>query len=97
MEPARLLRDAAVPRYRRGNEESVKVGQIEALAQKAFGGDDDSMFVFEAGKTAQYRLSFFGVDFSGQENGLVSLVFKQPEQLLGMLFPFRQHERMPTV
>ena len=87
MEPARLLRDAAVPRYRRGNEESVKVGQIEALAQKAFGGDDDSMLMFEARKTAQYCLSFFGVDFSGQENGLVSSVFKQSEQLISMLFP----------
>ena len=55
------------------------------------------MFMLEAGKTAQYRFSFFGVDFPGQENGFVSLVFEHPEQLLGMLFPFSQHERMPAV
>lgn len=65
MQSAHLLRYAAVPRYRRGNEKGVKVGQIEALAQKAFGGDDDSMFMLKAGKTVQYRFSFFGADFSG--------------------------------
>lgn len=65
MQPACLLRYAAVPRYRRGNEYRVKVRQVETLAQKAFGCDDDSMLVLNAGKTIQYCLSFFGVDFSG--------------------------------
>ena len=58
MQSAHLLRYAAVPRYRRGNEKGVKVGQIEALAQKAFGGDDDSMFMLKAGKDCSVSLFF---------------------------------------
>ena len=49
------------------------------------------MFMLEAGEDCSVSFSFFGVDFPGQENGFVSLVFEHPEQLLGMLFPFSQH------
>ena len=88
MQPACLLRYAAIPGYRRRNKQVVEICKVEPLAQKAFGGNDDSALVLKAGKLAQYRLPLFSIDFPGEEDGLVSAVAKEPAKLLGMLFPF---------
>ena len=65
MQPACLLRYAAIPGYRRRNKQVVEICKVEPLAQEAFGGNNDSVLVLKAGKLAQYRFPLFSIDFPG--------------------------------